>query len=173
MSCRPRSSLRSSAGATASATSRTPARLLNLASCRRALREGGRLLLDSATVAELILPRLNRRLDLDLGEVRMSGRQSYDVRGGRLVGELEFSAPDEARETGTVVHHVYTTAELVRLLTQAGFEGNRTSRRPRRTQPVRTRIEQTGGGRASDPGALGERDCNGEGGLGAVVSWRP
>ena len=71
----------------------------HLASCRRALREGGRLLLDSATVAELILPRLNERLDLDAGEVRMSGRQSYDVCRGGLVGEARVQRPDEVRET--------------------------------------------------------------------------
>jgi SAM-dependent methyltransferase len=93
----------------------------HLASCRRALRAGGTLLLDTSTVAELILGGFRERLDYDLGEVRMSGRQVYDVRKGRLVGELEFTAPAREPETSTVVHHVYTTAELVRLLEEAGF----------------------------------------------------
>jgi SAM-dependent methyltransferase len=93
----------------------------HLASCRRALRAGGTFLLDTSTVAELMLGRFKERLDYDLGEVRMSGRQVYDVRKGRLVGELEFTAPARDPETSTVVHHVYTTAELVRLLEEAGF----------------------------------------------------
>ncbi len=93
----------------------------HLASCRRALRDGGRLVLDTATVAELILGRFKERLDYDLGEVRMTGRQDYDIAGGRLVTALEFSAPGSEPERSTVVHHVYTTAELVRMLEQSGF----------------------------------------------------
>ena len=94
----------------------------HLAACRRALREGGRLVLDTATAAELIFGRFKEELDYDLGEVRMRGRQVYDSARGRLLTQLEFSAPGAEPETSSVVHHVHTVAELVRLLEAARFE---------------------------------------------------
>ena len=93
----------------------------HLSACRRALREGGRLLLDTSTAAEVVLPGLRDELDYDLGEVRMLARQVYDVSRSRIVTEMEFTAPDCQPERGTVVHHVYTVAELVRILAQSGF----------------------------------------------------
>ena len=94
----------------------------HLAASRRALREGGRLVLETLTAAELMLPQLSERLDYDLGDVRMRGSHSYDVRHSRQVSELEFTAPGSEPETATVVHHVHTVAEIVRLLEGAGFE---------------------------------------------------
>jgi 2-polyprenyl-3-methyl-5-hydroxy-6-metoxy-1,4-benzoquinol methylase len=97
------------------------ATLDHLSACRRALRKGGQLLLDTATAAEAVLPGLREELDYDLGEVRMLARQVYDAPRSRIVTEMEFTAPGRAPERGTVVHHVYTVAELVRMLEQSGF----------------------------------------------------
>jgi 2-polyprenyl-3-methyl-5-hydroxy-6-metoxy-1,4-benzoquinol methylase len=97
------------------------ATLDHLSACRRALREGGRLVLDTSTAAEVVLPELRDEMDYDLGEVRMLARQVYDVSRGRIVTEMEFTAPGCRPERSAVVHHVYTVAELVRMLAQSGF----------------------------------------------------
>jgi 2-polyprenyl-3-methyl-5-hydroxy-6-metoxy-1,4-benzoquinol methylase len=97
------------------------ATLDHLSACRRALREGGRLVLDTSTVAEAVLPTLRAKMDYDLGEVRMLARQVYDVSRSRIVTEMEFTAPGCEPERSAVVHHVYTTAELMRMLAQSGF----------------------------------------------------
>jgi 2-polyprenyl-3-methyl-5-hydroxy-6-metoxy-1,4-benzoquinol methylase len=97
------------------------ATLDHLAACRRALRDGGRLVLDTSTAAEAVLPGLRDEMDYDLGEVRMLARQVYDVARSRIVTEMEFTAPACEPERSTVVHHVYTVAELVRMLIQSGF----------------------------------------------------
>ena len=97
------------------------ATLDHLASCRRALSAGGTLVLDTSTVAEAVLPGLRDELDYDLGAVRMRARQVYDAPRSRIVTEMEFTAPNGEPEQSTVVHHVYTTAELVRMLVQSGF----------------------------------------------------
>ena len=98
------------------------ATLDHLAACRRALREGGRLLLDTSDGGRGSAARLRDEMDYDLGEVRMLARQIYDVSRSRIVTELEFTAPGCEPERSTVVHHVYTVAELVRMLVQSGFE---------------------------------------------------
>jgi SAM-dependent methyltransferase len=97
------------------------ATLDHLSACRRALREGGRLVLDTSTVAEIVLPALREEMDYDLGEVRMLARQVYDTPRSRIVAEMEFTAPDCEPVRSTVVHHVYTVAELVRMLEGSGF----------------------------------------------------
>ena len=87
---------------------------------RRALRTGGRLVLETATVAESAFP-LNESLDHDVDGVRMRGRHRYDARRSRIVTELELSAQGRESEHAVSVHHVYTAAEIVRLLEGAGF----------------------------------------------------
>jgi cyclopropane fatty-acyl-phospholipid synthase-like methyltransferase len=97
------------------------ATLEHLAACRGALRDGGRLVLDTSTAAEVVLPALREQMDYDLGEVRMIARQVYDAPRSRIVTEMEFTAPGCEPERSAVVHHVYTAAELVRMLEQSGF----------------------------------------------------
>ena len=92
-----------------------------LRSARRSLRDGGRLVLETATAAESALP-LADGLDYDTGAVRMEGRSGYDARGSRIITELRFSSPGRRTEKATVVHHVHTVGEIVRLLEAAGFE---------------------------------------------------
>ena len=97
------------------------ATLDHLSACRRALKEGGRLVLDTSTAAEAVLPGLRDEMDYDLGDVRMRARQIYDARRSRIVTEMEFTAPGCEPERSAVVHHVYTVAELVRMLVESGF----------------------------------------------------
>jgi SAM-dependent methyltransferase len=97
------------------------ATLDHLSACRRAMKQGGRLVLDTSTAAEVVLPGLREEMDYDLGEVRMRARQVYDGRRSRIVTEMEFTAPGWEPERSAVVHHVYTVAELVRMLVQCGF----------------------------------------------------
>jgi SAM-dependent methyltransferase len=93
----------------------------HIAACRGALRPDGRLLLETGTAAEVVLPDLDERLAYDVGGIRMTGVNTYDARRGRLVTEIELEAADGTTERGAVAHHVYTAAEIVRLLEAAGF----------------------------------------------------
>ena len=93
----------------------------HLASTRRSLRSGGKLLLESMTVAESLLPQFRSELEYEAGGVTMRARHEYDVRWGRLLGEFEFTDEEGRSERGPVIHHVYTAAEIVRLLEAAGF----------------------------------------------------
>lgn len=93
----------------------------HLASTRRALRHGGRLVLESMTVAESLLPEFRSEIEYEAGGVTMFARHDYDVRHSRLLGDFEFSDADGRSEGGPVIHHVYTVGEVVRLIENAGF----------------------------------------------------
>ena len=66
-------------------------------------------------------PGSDDEIDYDLGDVRMRARHVYDAPRSRIVTEMEFTAPGREPERSAVVHHVYTAAELVRMLEQSGF----------------------------------------------------
>ena len=93
----------------------------HLASTRRALRRGGRLVLESMTVAESLLPEFRSGIEYEAGGVTMRARHDYDVRHSRLLGDFEFADGQGHSESGPVIHHVYSVAELIRLLEGAGF----------------------------------------------------
>ena len=94
----------------------------HVGSMRRALRPGGRLVLESMTVAESLLPQFRAELEYEAGGVTMRARHDYDARHSRLLGQFEFRDSQGRIETVPVIHHVYTVAEIVRLLEAAGFE---------------------------------------------------
>jgi SAM-dependent methyltransferase len=93
----------------------------HLGSTRRALRRGGRLVLESMTVAESLLPDFKPELEYEAGGVTMHARHEYDARHSRLMGQFEFRDAEGRSESGPVIHHVYTVAEVVRLLEAGGF----------------------------------------------------
>ena len=93
----------------------------HLASTRRALRRGGRLVLESMTVAESLLPEFRSEIEYEAGGVTMHARHEYDPRRSRLLGDFEFSDAGGRAERGPVIHHVYTVGEVVRLIEDAGF----------------------------------------------------
>jgi SAM-dependent methyltransferase len=93
----------------------------HLASTRGALRTGGRLVLESMTVAESLLPGLRSELEYRAGGVTMRARHRYDPRHSRLLGDFEFWDDEGEFERAPVIHHVYSVGEVVRLLEAAGF----------------------------------------------------
>lgn len=93
----------------------------HLASMRRALRTGGRLVLESMTVAESLLPEFRSELEYRAGGVTMRARHRYDPRHSRLLGDFEFWDDEGEFERAPVIHHVYSVGEVVRLLEAGGF----------------------------------------------------
>ena len=100
----------------------TTATVAHIESTRRALREGGRLILESATVAESLLAKL-RAGDRLRGGRRDDARAQRVRRRARPDGR-RFQFEDERRATASgtaVIHHVHTVGEVVRMLQGAGF----------------------------------------------------
>ena len=93
-----------------------------LRSAAGALKPGGRLLLESATVAESLLPEYRAELEYEVGGITMRARHDYDVRNSRLVGDFSFEDATGRVERAGVIHHVHTVGEVVRMLEDAGFQ---------------------------------------------------
>ena len=95
-----------------------------LESVARALRPGGRFLLEYPLVAELVLARREFRDWRVLGERLLLTDAHYDARKGRL--ETTYTFADLARASGalesrTASYQVYTAREVEALLGAAGF----------------------------------------------------
>jgi SAM-dependent methyltransferase len=85
------------------------------------VKPGGSLLLDYGFVAEALLPHL--KLDeppMTLGGIEALSVNEYDAANSRWVTSFTFRRGDEEHR-GTSVQHVYTAAEVTRLVTEAGF----------------------------------------------------
>jgi SAM-dependent methyltransferase len=96
--------------------------LAALAATRGLLRGGGRLVLETATVAESLLVGGVSDEDVhEAGGVRMTIRSRYEPERSRLVGELVFEEGGRVTDRRVVAHHVHTCAELVRMLRDSGF----------------------------------------------------
>jgi SAM-dependent methyltransferase len=94
----------------------------SLAGLRRALRPGGRLVLESHTVAEsLLVGGVRTHAEYAFGGVRMTTVNHYRVAESRLESDLVFEDDDGVVQRRRVAHHVHTSGELVRLLRGAGF----------------------------------------------------
>jgi SAM-dependent methyltransferase len=87
----------------------------------RVVREGGRVVLDTAMVAESFLHRFEDQVAIDGGDVKVVIENEYDVVGSRVVGTYTFEGGGQ-----TVIkrfaHHVVTCRELFELVEEAGFE---------------------------------------------------
>jgi SAM-dependent methyltransferase len=93
----------------------------SLAGMHRALRPGGRLVLESATVAESLLTGgIKPRSELEFGGIRMTKENRYRPAESRLETDYVFEADGQV-ERARAAHHVHTTGEVVRLLCGAGF----------------------------------------------------
>ncbi|MFI6532534.1 SAM-dependent methyltransferase [Nonomuraea sp. NPDC050547] len=84
---------------------------------------GGALVLDYGFVAESLLPGLSLEEEpMTFGGVEAVSVNEYDVAAGRWLTSFTFRR-GEQEHRGTSVQHVYTAAEVVRLVTEAGFTG--------------------------------------------------
>jgi len=91
-----------------------------LAGLGRAVRQGGRLLIDTAYVAEAILPNLEGRYWQEAGGVLCAIENDYDVATSTLTCRYLFTAGGRS-ERKDMRCCVYTVAELTALLDAAGF----------------------------------------------------
>ena len=101
----------------------TPAETpLALASLRRALKPGGRLILESLTVAESFLPGgLATHSEYEYGGITMRGVNTYRPEESRYESVWTLTDGAGRVEHASGAHHVHTSGEVVRLLKAAGF----------------------------------------------------
>lgn len=94
----------------------------SLAGMRGVLRRGGRLVLESSSVAESMLVKgIGGHAEHEFGGVRMTSTHSYRVAESRLESEYVFEDGQGLVEHARAAHHVHTSGEVVRLLRAAGF----------------------------------------------------
>lgn len=92
-----------------------------MARTARALVPGGRFLIESGAVAEALLPHLQETLEYEFGGIKMKDEHRYDALASRLDATYTFSRGDVV-EVGESRQHVYTLAEVGRMLRATGFE---------------------------------------------------
>jgi SAM-dependent methyltransferase len=84
---------------------------------------GGTLVLDYGFVAEALLPHLKlEEPPMTFGGVEATSVNEYDTEHSRWLTAFTFRRGTEEHR-GTSVQHVYTVAEVTRLVTEAGFTG--------------------------------------------------
>lgn len=88
-----------------------------------AVRPGGGLVVDFASAAESVLPgyRAEPRT-MRTGDITVLATSEYDVAGSRMFSRYRFTRGDEELDV-TAIHHVYTVAQIVDLLSCNGFAG--------------------------------------------------
>ncbi len=99
-----------------------PETVRSLAAFRRLVKPGGRLVLESATVAEsLLVAGISEHREIEFGGVKMTSTNRYRASESRLESEYVFESIG-AVEHSRGAHHVHTSGEVVRMLRDAGFE---------------------------------------------------
>ena len=82
---------------------------------------GGALVLDYGFVAESVLPGLELEEEpMTIGGVEATQENEYDAANGRWITRFTFRRGSEVHH-GTSVQHIYTAAEVSRLVVAAGF----------------------------------------------------
>ena len=90
---------------------------------KAALKPGGRLILESLTVAEAFLTKtLSEQAGYTFGGITMTATNTYNPLKSRLESEWLFTDEHGHTERASGAHHVHTTGEVVRMLRTAGFE---------------------------------------------------
>ncbi|GAB2975196.1 SAM-dependent methyltransferase [Saccharothrix stipae] len=86
-----------------------------------AVRAGGGLVVDFSSAAESILPgyRAEPRT-MRTGDITVLATSEYDLAGSRMFSRYRFTRGDEELDV-TAIHHVYTVAQIVDLLSGNGF----------------------------------------------------
>lgn len=88
-----------------------------------ATKPGGRLVLNTGVLAETLLPNLKASAEYQTGDVTMRIRNRYHPLESVLETSMTFVRGDETEEK-TAFHHVFSLAEVTRLLKAAGFNLN-------------------------------------------------
>jgi SAM-dependent methyltransferase len=91
-----------------------------LAAVARVLLPGARFVLHSGTVAECLLPSLVERREMQVQDVHMLSVNRYDAAASVLENEYTFTRGLE-KQTGVARYHIYTAAELGRMVTATGL----------------------------------------------------
>jgi SAM-dependent methyltransferase len=86
-----------------------------------AVRPGGRFVVDTSMVAEVVLPQLELAGIYEAGGITMTDRRRYDPRTSRLDATVTFEQ-DGAVESREMSEWIVTSGELVRRLEAAGFQ---------------------------------------------------
>ena len=93
-----------------------------LEAVHRVLRPGGRFILDACSVAENVLPQMQKHTEMQIGDIRFIEDNHYDHELGRLDTDYTFVRGDlTERKFGS--HRLYTYRELQDLLSRTGFVG--------------------------------------------------
>jgi SAM-dependent methyltransferase len=88
----------------------------------RTMKPGGRFALDSGYIAECLFPNFTERRWMQIGDILFLSHGQYDPPTGRLNTEYRFLKNGRG-EPQQISARIYTYSELVRLLTNAGFDG--------------------------------------------------
>lgn len=89
-------------------------------SVARALRPAGAFVLDTGSVAEVLLPALRPRIEQFVAGIEVTIDNDYDPGTSRLTSRYVFLR-DGARHERTATQFVFTTGEVVDLLERAGL----------------------------------------------------
>ncbi|HEY3170966.1 MAG TPA: methyltransferase domain-containing protein [Thermoanaerobaculia bacterium] len=85
----------------------------------RTLRPGGRFFADFKA-AESILPNFRESREMTLGDLRFESKNRYDPASGTMESVYTITRDGDS-ETKRAVHRIYTTREILRMLSDAGF----------------------------------------------------
>jgi ubiquinone/menaquinone biosynthesis C-methylase UbiE len=91
-----------------------------LQSLARALKTGGRLVLDASSNAESRLPNFREREWAKIGDILFLEENEYDHAQGRMITHYTF-VREGKEETRTGSHRIYSYREICRMLEAAGF----------------------------------------------------
>jgi SAM-dependent methyltransferase len=93
-----------------------------VAALAAAVRSGGGLVVDFSAAAESVLPGFvdDQPRDMTVGDITVTGSNTYDVAGSRLLSSYVFTRGAQQVKV-TALHHVYTVAHLRQLLVDGGF----------------------------------------------------
>lgn len=93
----------------------------SIAAIAGAMKPGARFVIDTGSIAESILPSLQQRRWIAIGDILFLSSATYDVNESRLDVEYTFVRGD-VRETKTAHTSIFTTGELRDMLEASGLE---------------------------------------------------
>jgi SAM-dependent methyltransferase len=92
-----------------------------LGSVARTLRPGGLFAIDYGQTADSVFPRIEPRLEAEIGGFHFAEDTRYDIRSGRIENRFTISRGGQT-ETKLASQRVYTVNEVIRMLEKAGFD---------------------------------------------------